>query len=122
MSYDERVRNEEEHYSEKPQDNVSRAGLHGSAKEFGNDDDQNLGENQIEQAEFLAQSGAVGLDGGLGGLKRRVVRSGQESHLGDEDPRSDCGGLYSSWAMRARLTPISSGQETEATLPRLCAR
>jgi hypothetical protein len=69
MGYDERVWNKEKNNRKKPQDNVRRARFYGSPKELRNDDNENLSEDQVEQTEFLAQSVAVCLNGGLGGLE-----------------------------------------------------
>ncbi len=45
----------------------------GGSHVVSHNDDQDLGEDQVEQAKFFAQFGAVGLDCGLGRLDGRVI-------------------------------------------------
>ena len=77
MSNDQSMRNEEEKNCQEPENDVGGAGFHRRPVELGDDDDEDLGEDQVRNAEFAAQIGAVGLDCGLGCLEGRVVGGGQ---------------------------------------------
>jgi hypothetical protein len=69
---------------------VSRARLHSGSHVVGHDDDEELGEDEIEETEFFAQRGAVNLDFGLGLLHGRNVCVSQVAFgyaMGSQGPR-----------------------------------
>jgi hypothetical protein len=61
-------RNEKEYEGNQPEDDVSRSGFRGGAEEIQDDDEEDLRHDQVEQAEFFAEFGAMSLDFGFGGL------------------------------------------------------
>lgn len=77
MSDDQGLGHEKGNDRENPEDNVGGAGLNCGSHVVGDDDDQELSENQVEEAEFLAESGAVRLNFCFDCLECRVVRGGQ---------------------------------------------
>ncbi len=57
----------------KPQNDMRGAGFDRGSEKLRDDDDEDLGQCQIGDAEFPAQRGAVGLNFGFGRLERRIV-------------------------------------------------
>lgn len=77
MSDQERQRNEKQHNRQQPQHDVRVPGLHRSAEEFRDDDDQDLGKYEIDDAKFAAKFCAVRSNVSLGGCEGRVSCGGQ---------------------------------------------
>src|SRR5205085_7194615 len=68
----ERLRDEEKCDCENPEDHVRGAGLDSGSHVVGDDDNEDLSEDEIEQPEFFAERSAVGLNFGLG-LMARII-------------------------------------------------
>ena len=72
MNNDERLRDEEKCDRENPEDHVRGAGFDSGSHVVGDDDNEDLSEDEIEQPEFFAERGTVGLNFGLG-LMARII-------------------------------------------------
>ena len=97
----ERVRNEEENNGKDPQNHMGVTGFDGGSEELGDNDDQDLCEDQVEQSEFFAEGGAVGLDFGLGCFQGRVV--------------GDCHGALQIGGQNSRPFPPKDGGKERGT-------
>ena len=90
VSDDESVRHEEEKNRKQPQNYMSVARFHGRPIELRDDDDEDLGEYQVDDAEFAAERSTVGLDFGFGCFQGRIVGGGHVQCLDKQikKPRS----------------------------------
>lgn len=77
MGDDQRVWNKKHDNRQEPENYVRGSGFYGRAEEFRDDDNENLGENEVAHAQFSAQNGTVRLNFGLGYSERRIGCGGQ---------------------------------------------